>query len=63
MFVLSVFQDGVRVPPAEFAKDQTSVVESVVTAKYANKVVRNVGLCIMLYDISKVGVLEWSTRV
>eukprot|EP00039_Didymoeca_costata_P009655 m.128318 g.128318 ORF g.128318 m.128318 type:complete len:197 (-) comp14559_c0_seq17:220-810(-) len=51
MFVLSVFKDGVRVDPGCFDKDQTDVIRAVLISKYANKVVRNVGLCITVFDI------------
>lgn len=38
MFVLSLFSDGVRVPPSDFEVDQTEALASVISAKYINKV-------------------------
>lgn len=39
MFVLSLFSDGVRVPPSDFEVDQTEALASVISAKYINKVI------------------------
>ena len=38
MFVLSLFTDGVRIPPAEFETNQTEALSAVISAKYINKV-------------------------
>jgi len=55
MFVLSVIQDAVRLPPADFSINQVESLKVAIAAKYANKVVRNVGLCIMVYDLLEIG--------
>ncbi|KAI5789112.1 RNA polymerase III subunit Rpc25-domain-containing protein [Geopyxis carbonaria] len=54
MFILSSFTDLVVINPEDFSKRTVDALEDQINAKYANKVVYNVGLCICLYDILKV---------
>ncbi|XP_064618120.1 DNA-directed RNA polymerase III subunit RPC8-like [Liolophura sinensis] len=53
MFVLSEMKDTVRVPPWAFHKKLNDAVKKTLNDKLANKVVHNVGLCIALWDITK----------
>ncbi|KAK9451179.1 RNA polymerase III subunit Rpc25-domain-containing protein [Limtongia smithiae] len=55
MFILSKFSDLVRIEPAKFGKRTEDALEDEINAKYANKVVHDVGLCVCLYDIVEVG--------
>ncbi|KAK9471196.1 RNA polymerase III subunit Rpc25-domain-containing protein [Dipodascopsis tothii] len=55
MFILSKFSDLIRVVPSKFSKPTEQALEDEINAKYANKVVHDVGLCISLYDVLDVG--------
>ncbi|KAK9366323.1 RNA polymerase III subunit Rpc25-domain-containing protein [Lipomyces kononenkoae] len=55
MFVLSKFSDLVRIEPSKFSQSTEEAVEDEINAKYANKVVQDVGLCLCLFDILEVG--------
>lgn len=51
MFQLAKVRDIVRVLPEFFSLDQTDAVKEIVSQKYANKVIHNVGLCIRVFDL------------
>ncbi|XP_061703140.1 DNA-directed RNA polymerase III subunit RPC8 isoform X2 [Syngnathoides biaculeatus] len=53
MFVLVEMVDTVRIPPWNFPRQLNEAVSEELNKKLANKVVYNVGLCICLYDITK----------
>ncbi|KAG7281160.1 hypothetical protein CRUP_032863 [Coryphaenoides rupestris] len=53
MFVLVEMVDTVRIPPWNFQKKLNDAITEELNKKLANKVVYNVGLCICLYDITK----------
>ncbi|XP_049602090.1 DNA-directed RNA polymerase III subunit RPC8 [Syngnathus scovelli] len=53
MFVLVEMMDTVRIPPWNFHRQVNEAVSEELNKKLANKVVYNVGLCICLYDITK----------
>uniref|UniRef100_A0A1A8G3P9 DNA-directed RNA polymerase subunit n=1 Tax=Nothobranchius korthausae TaxID=1143690 RepID=A0A1A8G3P9_9TELE len=53
MFVLVEMVDTVRIPPWNFDRQLNEAVAEELNKKLANKVVYNVGLCICLYDITK----------
>uniref|UniRef100_A0A3Q3RVD3 DNA-directed RNA polymerase subunit n=1 Tax=Mastacembelus armatus TaxID=205130 RepID=A0A3Q3RVD3_9TELE len=53
MFVLVDMVDTVRIPPWDFHKQLNDAISEELNKKLANKVVYNVGLCICLYDITK----------
>ncbi len=68
MFNLAVFKDVVRIAPHNFNKDRNLCIMDELNQKYSNKVschtsrstnahqvVYNVGLCIALFDVLKVG--------
>ncbi|ROW01390.1 hypothetical protein VPNG_07596 [Cytospora leucostoma] len=51
MFILTKVADLVQITPAEFHKKSVHAVEDNINAKYANKVIQKIGLCICLYDL------------
>uniref|UniRef100_A0A4W6DKG8 DNA-directed RNA polymerase subunit n=1 Tax=Lates calcarifer TaxID=8187 RepID=A0A4W6DKG8_LATCA len=53
MFVLVEMVDTVRIPPWNFQRQLNEAIAEELNKKLANKVVYNVGLCICLYDITK----------
>ncbi|XP_067875545.1 DNA-directed RNA polymerase III subunit RPC8 isoform X2 [Heterodontus francisci] len=53
MFVLVEMVDTVRIPPWLFERRLNDAIAEELNKKLANKVVYNVGLCICLYDITK----------
>ncbi|XP_064406557.1 DNA-directed RNA polymerase III subunit RPC8-like [Halichondria panicea] len=55
MFILAELQDVVRIEPRWFSKDTGQEIADELNRKFANKVLHNVGLCIVLHDITHVG--------
>lgn len=55
MFVLAEMKDTVRVKPWYFGVDLREAIATKLNKKLANKVVHNVGLCIVLHDITYIG--------
>uniref|UniRef100_F7CH78 DNA-directed RNA polymerase subunit n=1 Tax=Equus caballus TaxID=9796 RepID=F7CH78_HORSE len=53
MFVLVEMVDTVRIPPWQFERKLNDSIAEELNKKLANKVVYNVGLCICLFDITK----------
>ncbi|MCJ1351875.1 MAG: DNA-directed RNA polymerase III subunit rpc25 [Icmadophila ericetorum] len=53
MFILTEIQDLVQITPEDFEKRSIEAVEDNLNAKYSNKVIQNIGLCICVYDIEK----------
>uniref|UniRef100_UPI00398E9EAE DNA-directed RNA polymerase III subunit RPC8 isoform X2 n=1 Tax=Pristiophorus japonicus TaxID=55135 RepID=UPI00398E9EAE len=53
MFVLVEMVDTVRIPPWLFERRLNDAIAEELNKKLANKVVYNVGLCVCLYDITK----------
>jgi len=53
MFTLVEMKDTIRIPPWEFHKPLKDAVADELRLKFANKVVMNVGLCIALFEITK----------
>ncbi|XP_072530649.1 DNA-directed RNA polymerase III subunit RPC8 isoform X2 [Salminus brasiliensis] len=53
MFVVVEMVDTVRIPPWTFHRQLNDAIAEELNKKLANKVVYNVGLCICLYDITK----------
>jgi len=49
----TTFSDLVVIHPQDFSKPTSEAIEDEINAKYANKVVYNIGLCICLYDVLK----------
>ncbi|KAI9749122.1 MAG: DNA-directed RNA polymerase III subunit rpc25 [Lichina confinis] len=54
MFILTTISDLVQISPEDFRKPSVEALEDNINAKYANKVIHKVGLCICLYDMLKV---------
>ncbi|XP_036141783.1 DNA-directed RNA polymerase III subunit RPC8 isoform X2 [Monomorium pharaonis] len=54
MFVLAEFKDTVRIQPINFKQKLNDVIANELNRKLANKVYKDVGLCITLYDITKI---------
>ncbi|XP_034944115.1 DNA-directed RNA polymerase III subunit RPC8 [Chelonus insularis] len=54
MFVLAEFKDVVKIPPWKFKRKFNDAITDELNHKLANKVFLNVGLCIALYDITKI---------
>jgi len=55
MFVLRTFKMVVKLTPNLFNKSRNEAIANELNKKLANKVVINVGLCICLYDVTKIG--------
>ncbi|KAF7686432.1 hypothetical protein HF521_015794 [Silurus meridionalis] len=53
MFLVVEMIDTVRIPPWNFNRQLNDAIAEELNKKLANKVVYNVGLCICLYDITK----------
>jgi len=54
MFVLVELKDTVRIPPSNFKFKLNDVIADELNRKLANKVYKDVGLCITLHDITKI---------
>ncbi|XP_002163071.3 DNA-directed RNA polymerase III subunit RPC8 isoform X1 [Hydra vulgaris] len=55
MFLLAEMKDVIQIMPYNFGHDFKSSLEFGLNKKFANKVVHNVGLCIVLFDITHIG--------
>lgn len=55
MFVLAELKDTVRITPDHFNLRLPDAIKNEINRKLANKVLLNVGLCIALKDIQKLG--------
>jgi hypothetical protein len=51
MFVLATIRDTMRIEPVHLKKHHYDAVLDEIHRKYANNVVHNVGLCIVLFDL------------
>lgn len=51
MFILTKVSDLVRIDPNDFSKKSIDAIEDNINAKYANKVIQKIGLCVCLYDL------------
>ncbi|GJC99610.1 RNA polymerase III subunit Rpc25 [Colletotrichum higginsianum] len=51
MFILTKIADLVEIAPEDFRKKSVAAIEDNINAKYANKVIQKIGLCICLYDL------------
>lgn len=51
MFILSSFSDVVKLSPDTFSIPTETALTSAINAKFSNKVVQDLGLCICLFDI------------
>lgn len=55
MFVLAELKDTIRIEPEMFHLKLLNAVKDEINRKLANKVLLNVGLCIALKDVTKLG--------
>ncbi|ODA80411.1 hypothetical protein RJ55_03369 [Drechmeria coniospora] len=51
MFILTKISDLVQIEPEDFSKHSIVALEDNINAKFSNKVIQKIGLCICLYDI------------
>ncbi|KIM97708.1 hypothetical protein OIDMADRAFT_105227 [Oidiodendron maius Zn] len=51
MFILTKIADLVQIHPSDLEKGHAQVIEDNINAKYANKVIQKIGLCICMYDL------------
>ncbi|KAL2114440.1 hypothetical protein VUR80DRAFT_7128 [Thermomyces stellatus] len=51
MFLLTKIADLVQIAPEDFSKQSAVAIEDNINAKYSNKVIQNIGLCICFYDL------------
>ena len=55
MFVLASISDTLRVPPGSFDQPTEAVLRLEIDAKYAGRVLKDVGLCVCCRDVLDVG--------
>ncbi|KAI9846477.1 MAG: DNA-directed RNA polymerase III subunit rpc25 [Sclerophora amabilis] len=51
MFILTTISDLIQISPEDFRKPSAEAIEDNINAKYANKVIQKIGLCICMYDL------------
>ncbi|KAI1076758.1 RNA polymerase III subunit Rpc25-domain-containing protein [Whalleya microplaca] len=51
MFILTKIADLVQIAPAQFEKHSRIAIEDNINAKYSNRVIQKIGLCICMYDL------------
>ncbi|KAF4629630.1 hypothetical protein G7Y89_g8507 [Cudoniella acicularis] len=51
MFILTKIADLVQVKPEDFDKEASQAIEDNINAKYSNRVIQKIGLCVCLYDL------------
>ncbi|KAI1505346.1 RNA polymerase III subunit Rpc25-domain-containing protein [Biscogniauxia marginata] len=51
MFILTKIADLVQITPSQFDQQSHIAIENNINAKYSNRVIQKVGLCICMYDL------------
>ncbi|EON61957.1 hypothetical protein W97_01175 [Coniosporium apollinis CBS 100218] len=51
MYILTTISDLIQITPEDFEKPSIHALTDNINAKYANKIIQKIGLCICLYDI------------
>ncbi|KAI5862655.1 RNA polymerase III subunit Rpc25-domain-containing protein [Durotheca rogersii] len=51
MFILTKIADLVQIAPDKFGKPSRVSIEDSINAKYANRVIQRIGLCVCMYDL------------
>ncbi|KAG9815579.1 hypothetical protein KCU98_g15835, partial [Aureobasidium melanogenum] len=51
MYIIVTIADLIQISPQDFEKRSAQAIEDNINAKYADKVIHRVGLCVALYDI------------
>ncbi|KAJ2883471.1 DNA-directed RNA polymerase III complex subunit Rpc25 [Coemansia aciculifera] len=54
MFVLAVLRDTLKIVPSEFTKSREEALKYEINRKYANRVLHDIGLCMMVHDILEI---------
>ncbi|KAJ2723385.1 DNA-directed RNA polymerase III complex subunit Rpc25 [Coemansia sp. Benny D115] len=54
MFVLTVLRDTLKIVPSEFTKPREQALKDEINSKYANRVLHDVGLCILVHDLLEI---------
>ncbi len=55
MFVLSKIEDQIRILPRDFHLSRPEALSNQINAKYANRIVHELGLVIRVFDIISIG--------
>lgn len=55
MFILTLIRDTIRIKPTRFNDDLEKLLIETLDKKLANKIIPNVGLCLFVHHISKIG--------
>ncbi|KAI1633385.1 RNA polymerase III subunit Rpc25-domain-containing protein [Biscogniauxia mediterranea] len=51
MFILTKIADLVQITPSQFDQQSHIAIENNINAKYSNRVIQKIGLCICMYDL------------
>ncbi|CAJ2513482.1 Uu.00g016010.m01.CDS01 [Anthostomella pinea] len=51
MFILTKIADLVQIPPSQFEQHSRIAIENNINAKYSNRVIQKIGLCICMFDL------------
>ncbi|KAJ8120789.1 hypothetical protein ONZ43_g2594 [Nemania bipapillata] len=51
MFILTKIADLVQIPPSQFEQHSRVAIENNINAKFSNRVIQKIGLCICMYDL------------
>ncbi|KAJ2661324.1 DNA-directed RNA polymerase III complex subunit Rpc25 [Coemansia sp. RSA 1200] len=54
MFVLVVLQDTLKIVPSEFRKTRQDALKDEINAKYSNRVLHDIGLCMVVHDLLEI---------
>ncbi|KAJ2046423.1 DNA-directed RNA polymerase III complex subunit Rpc25, partial [Coemansia sp. S155-1] len=54
MFVLAVLRDTLKIVPSEFTKSREEALKYEINRKYANRVLHDIGLCMMVHDLLEI---------
>ncbi|KAF2253118.1 DNA-directed RNA polymeras-like protein III 25 kDa polypeptide [Trematosphaeria pertusa] len=51
MFILTTIEDLIQIPPRDFGKPSAQALKDAINAKYSNKIIQKVGLCLCMWDL------------
>ncbi|KAJ1856417.1 DNA-directed RNA polymerase III complex subunit Rpc25 [Coemansia sp. RSA 2703] len=54
MFVLTVLKDTLKILPSDFRKSREEALKDEINRKYANRVLHDIGLCILAHDLLEI---------
>ncbi|KAJ1903473.1 DNA-directed RNA polymerase III complex subunit Rpc25 [Coemansia sp. RSA 455] len=54
MFILAVLRDTLKIVPSEFTKSREEALNYEINRKYANRVLHDIGLCMMVHDLLEI---------